>query len=60
MRGEIEERILGINLQILTIMVLGASDYTRLFLEQRNDFLDVLSAFPSCQPLLPRLIGTHV
>ena len=40
--------------------VLGASDCTRLFLEQRNDFLDVLSAFPSCQPLLPRLIGTHL
>ena len=40
--------------------VLGASDYARLFLEQRNDFLDVLSAFPSCQPLLPRLIGTHL
>ena len=38
----------------------GAKDYSRLFLEQRTDLLDVLSAFPSCQPLLPRLIGTDV
>ena len=38
-------------------MYVGAAEYTRLFTELHTDFLDVLHAFPSCQPPLERLIG---
>ncbi|XP_065882526.1 methionine synthase reductase-like isoform X2 [Dysidea avara] len=34
----------------------GASEYTHLFIEYHLDLLDVLNAFPSCAPPLPRLI----
>ena len=39
------------------ILLIGASEYTHLFIEYHFDLLDVLDAFPSCTPPLPRLIG---
>ena len=42
---------------LTNVNFLGAKQYSQFFMEQRNDFLDVLSAFPSCLPKLPRLIG---
>ena len=41
----------------IALFVSGAKDYSRFILEERNDFLDLLSAFPSCQPQLSKLIG---
>ena len=40
------------------LLLTGASEYTHLFIEYHFDLLDVLNAFPSCTPPLPRLIGT--
>ena len=49
--------ILNHSTSVHLCMYVGAAEYTRLFTELHTDFLDVLHAFPSCQPPLERLIG---
>ena len=41
----------------MCVRVLGAASYLDLFSDRRTDFLDVMFAFPSCQPPMDRLIG---
>ena len=42
----------------LLLLLVGAGEYSSLFREEeRADLLDVLSAFPSCQPPLERMVG---
>ena len=36
---------------------LGSEDYSKLILESHLDLLDILHAFPSCNPPLSRLVG---
>ena len=54
-QGELMEG--GVGATLLSTVVAGSREYSKLIMDAHTDILDLLHVFPSCRPSLARIIG---